>query len=198
MNAHRRTPTGQLLNTPRMNPTFVTLADILEVRGRPLNESDIWLLLLYTTESFLNASNKDHLNISNISPGTLLLSASGQLGFKHNSTDQEICTFVAPEILQGEGSSAQLAIEKMLVYSLGMTFYWSADYKVPQNEPIQLSDHLNCLLLSMCEDMAHRRPDLIAIQETCEAHVRSAEMSHPTSVIKQLVEEALQSKVRSK
>uniref|UniRef100_A0A8C1UMG6 FERM and PDZ domain containing 2 n=1 Tax=Cyprinus carpio TaxID=7962 RepID=A0A8C1UMG6_CYPCA len=63
---------------------------------------------------------------------------------------------------------------QIIVYSLGMTLYWSVDYHLPQNQPIQLSDSLNCLLLSMCEDMAHRRANLNSILEVCESHHKAS------------------------
>ncbi|XP_041124893.1 FERM and PDZ domain-containing protein 2-like, partial [Polyodon spathula] len=137
-----------------------------------------------------------HKNICNIiSPGSLLLSANGQLAFKSNALGEELCTFKAPEMLHGRASTAHLAMEKMLVYSLGMTLYWSVDYQVPQNQHIKLSDPLNCLLLSMCEDMAQRRLSLQTILEVCEIHNKTSVLHKPSRVIKQLVEEVLQNSV---
>uniref|UniRef100_A0A8C6KTF0 Uncharacterized protein n=1 Tax=Nothobranchius furzeri TaxID=105023 RepID=A0A8C6KTF0_NOTFU len=77
----------------------------------------------------------------------------------------------------------------MLVYSLGMTLYWSVDFHLPPNQPVQLSDHLNSLLLSMCEDLAHRRLNLTSILEACESQHKTSNLLAPTKVIKQLVEE---------
>lgn len=38
--------------------TFVTLAEVLEARGSPLDEDDVWCLLLTTTEALLDISRK--------------------------------------------------------------------------------------------------------------------------------------------
>ncbi|XP_042593142.1 FERM and PDZ domain-containing protein 2 isoform X2 [Cyprinus carpio] len=178
-----------------MSSTFVTLAEVLEARGGPLEEDEVWSLLLGSAESLLDLSYKGH-NICNIiTPASLLLSATGTLAFKNCAVTDEVCAFTAPEMLQGRAISTKLAMEKIIVYSLGMTLYWSVDYHLPQNQPIQLSDSLNCLVLSMCEDMAHRRANLNSILEVCESHHKASLMPPPNKVIKQLVEDVFQDSV---
>ncbi|XP_073776240.1 FERM and PDZ domain-containing protein 2 isoform X4 [Danio rerio] len=178
-----------------MSSTFVTLAEVLEARGGPLEEDEVWSLLLGSAESLVDLSYKGH-NICNIiTPASLLLSATGTLAFKNCAMTDEVCAFTAPEMLQGRTVSTKLAMEKIIVYSLGMTLYWSVDYHLPQNQPIQLSDSLNCLLLSMCEDMAHRRTNLNSILEVCESHHKASLLPPPNKVIKQLVEDVLQESV---
>ncbi|XP_070833726.1 tyrosine-protein phosphatase non-receptor type 13 isoform X2 [Chaetodon trifascialis] len=173
-----------------MSSTFVTLAEVLEARGGPLLEEEVWSLLLGTAESLVDVSYKGHNNMCNIiSPTSLLLSATGTLAFKNCGLSDEVSTFTAPEMLQGRASSTKPAIERMLVYSLGMTLYWSVDFHLPQNQPVQLSDHLNSLLLSMCEDLAHRRANLNSILEACESHHKASTLPPPAKVIRQLVEE---------
>ncbi|XP_048061212.1 tyrosine-protein phosphatase non-receptor type 13 isoform X1 [Megalobrama amblycephala] len=178
-----------------MSSTFVTLAEVLEARGGPLEEDEVWSLLLGSAESLVDLSYKGH-NICNIiTPASLLLSATGTLAFKNCAMTDEVCAFTAPEMLQGRAISTKLAMEKIIVYSLGMTLYWSVDYHLPQNQPIQLSDSLNCLLLSMCEDMAHRRANLNTILEVCETHHKASLLPPPNKVIKQLVEDVFQDSV---
>ncbi|XP_029109935.1 tyrosine-protein phosphatase non-receptor type 13 [Scleropages formosus] len=174
-----------------MSTTFVTLAEVLEMRGGPLEEDEIWSLLMGSLESLVDLSCKGQNigNITLISPWSLLLSANGQLAFKSCGVSSEVSSFTAPEMLQGRSVTTRLAMEKVIVYSLGMTLYWSVDYQLPQNQPVQLSDHLNCLLLSMCEDMAHRRVSLTAILETCEKHHNAAALPPASQVIKQLAED---------
>ncbi|XP_030011850.1 tyrosine-protein phosphatase non-receptor type 13 isoform X3 [Sphaeramia orbicularis] len=173
-----------------MSSTFVTLAEVLEARGGPLLEEEVWSLLLGTAESLVDISYKGPNNMCNIiSPTSLLLSATGTLAFKNCGLSDEVSTFTAPEMLQGRASSTKPAIERMLVYSLGMTLYWSVDFHLPQNQPVQLSDHLNSLLLSMCEDLAHRRVNLNSILEACESQHKASILLSPAKVIRQLVEE---------
>lgn len=38
--------------------TFVTLAEVLEARGSPLDEDEVWCLLLATAEALLDISKK--------------------------------------------------------------------------------------------------------------------------------------------
>ncbi|XP_067377184.1 tyrosine-protein phosphatase non-receptor type 13 isoform X1 [Channa argus] len=173
-----------------MSSTFVTLAEVLEARGGPLLEEEVWSLLLGSAESLVDEHYKGHNSMYNIiSPSSLLLSASGTLAFKNCGLSDEVSTFTAPEMLQGRASSTKPAIERMLVYSLGMTLYWSVDFHLPQNQPVQLSDHLNSLLLSMCEDLIHRRVNLSYILEACESQHKTSTLPPPAQVIRQLVEE---------
>lgn len=63
------------------------------------------------------------------------------------------------------------------------------------SQPVQLSDHLNSLLLSMCEDMAHRRLNLNSILEACESQHKASILPSPTKVIKRLVEDVFREPV---
>ncbi|XP_077438821.1 tyrosine-protein phosphatase non-receptor type 13 isoform X2 [Vanacampus margaritifer] len=173
-----------------MSSTFVTLAEVLEARGGPLLEEEVWALLLATAVCLVDASDKGQNNMCNIiSPASLLLSATGSLAFKNCGLSEEASTFTAPEMLQGRASSTKPAIERMLVYSLGMTLYWSVDFHLPQNQPVQLSDHLNSLLVSMCEDVSHRRLTINSILESCECRQKASGLPPSADVIRQLVEE---------
>lgn len=117
-----------------------------------------------------------------------------------------------------------LFVVQMLVYSLGMTLYWAVDFQLPQNQvvpqrccassqgcryltimmrirpcvcsqPVQLTDHLNSVLLSMCEDVAHRRLNLNSILEACESQHKASILPSPTKVIKRLAEEVFREPV---
>uniref|UniRef100_A0A4W4DVW3 KIND domain-containing protein n=1 Tax=Electrophorus electricus TaxID=8005 RepID=A0A4W4DVW3_ELEEL len=187
-----------------MSSTFVTLAEVLEARGGPLEEDEVWSLLLGSTETLLDLYHKgkaaSHSNICNIiSPASLLLSATGTLAFRNCAMMEEARAFTAPELAYVSLRTQDISLSfQMIVYSLGMTLYWSVDYHLPQNQPIQLSDSLNGLLLSMCEDMAYRREKLSTILETCESHHKAALLPPPNRVIKDLVEKLFCDSVRSK
>ena len=62
-------------------------------------------------------------------------------------------------------------------------------------QPVQLSDALNMLLLSMCEDVAHRRMGLSAILEACEEQQKAMPLPPPNRAIRQLVEHLLNNTV---
>ncbi|XP_073774109.1 FERM and PDZ domain-containing protein 2 isoform X1 [Danio rerio] len=173
--------------------TFVTLAEVLESRAAPLEEDEVWALLLGATEALIDISSKDDGNMCCvISPGSMLLSAVGSIAFKTCSRSEDVGSFTCPEMSQSNTSSRRLASEKMVVYSLGMTLYWAVDYNLPQNQPVQVSDTLNSLLLSMCEDVAHRRVNLLTVLETAENHHQTAVLPRPEKTIRQMAEDVLQ------
>uniref|UniRef100_A0A4W6FAC2 KIND domain-containing protein n=1 Tax=Lates calcarifer TaxID=8187 RepID=A0A4W6FAC2_LATCA len=158
--------------------TFVTLAEVLEARGSPLDEDEVWCLLLATAEALMDISKKSNQNTTTcylaagvLSPGSVLLSANGSLAFKSCARYEDVATFTAPEVQQAHAACTRTA---MVVYSLGMTLYWCVDYHLPQNQPVHLSSALESLLLSMCEDVVVRRTDLLTVLETCQLHHKAA------------------------
>ncbi|XP_067876801.1 FERM and PDZ domain-containing protein 2 isoform X2 [Heterodontus francisci] len=171
-----------------MSNSFVTLAEVLEARGGPIEDNEIWALLFQATETLQENAVEDTAFSYIICPWSVLLSASGRLSFRSNASDGNIYTFTAPEILQGRGSSSQLGIEKMHVYSLGMTLYWAADYQLPETQPVQLSGRLNHLLLSMCEDLPHRRVSLETILNICETHWQKSGLPPTSTCLRKLVQ----------
>ncbi|KAM6963659.1 FERM and PDZ domain-containing protein 2 isoform 1-T1 [Tautogolabrus adspersus] len=175
--------------------TFVTLTEVLEARGSPLDEDEVWCLLLASTEALLDISKEGSGNMCSVlSPGSVLLSANGSLAFKSCARYEDVASFTAPEA-QGHTSSSRTAVEKMVVYSLGMTLYWCVDYHLPQNQPVQLSAELEGLLLSMCEDVEVRRNDLLTVLETCELHHKVAMLPPAEQLVRQLVEDVYRNSV---
>ncbi|XP_034147959.1 tyrosine-protein phosphatase non-receptor type 13 isoform X2 [Esox lucius] len=176
--------------------TFVTLAEVLEARGSSLEEDEVWCLLLGTADALMEISHKGPGNMCSVlSPGSMLLSATGNIAFKSCARSEDLISFTAPEVQEGHAASSRTASEKMVVYSLGMTLYWSVDYQLPQNQPIQLSNSLNNLLLSMCEDTVQRRADLVTVLETCDQHVKAAQLPPPEKLIRQLVQDVFRDSV---
>ncbi|XP_036072929.1 FERM and PDZ domain-containing protein 2 [Oryzias melastigma] len=176
--------------------TFVTLAEVLEARGSPLEEEEVWCLLLATTEALLDISKTGSGNMCSVlSPGSVLLSANGSLAFKSCTRYEDVASFTAPELQQGLSTPSRAGAEKMVVYSLGMTLYWCVDYHLPQNQPVQMSPELESLLLSMCEDVAVRRTDLLTLLETCELHHKTSMLPPAERLIKQLVDDVCRNSV---
>lgn len=62
-------------------------------------------------------------------------------------------------------------------------------------QPVQLSDNLNSLLLSMCEDLAHRRVNLTSVLEACESQNKTSVLLPLAKVVRQLVEEVFHESV---
>uniref|UniRef100_K7EI07 FERM and PDZ domain containing 2 n=1 Tax=Ornithorhynchus anatinus TaxID=9258 RepID=K7EI07_ORNAN len=164
----------------------VTLASVLQVKGAALDEEEIWALLLLATECILENLNKDSFNYV-VCPWSALLSARGTVAFQHNVSHLEAAPFKAPETLQEQGKIGQLELSKMHVYSLGMTLYWSVDFQVPPNQPLQISDPLHSILLMMCEDLPHKRFPLESILEACNTHQKEIATTPANICIKRMV-----------
>nr|XP_034353879.1 FERM and PDZ domain-containing protein 2 isoform X3 [Arvicanthis niloticus] len=152
-----------------MSVPSVTLASALQVRGEALCEEEIWSLLSLAAERLLEDLRNDSSNYV-VCPWSLLLSAAGSLSFQDHVSHIEAAPFKAPELLQGPNEEEQPDASQMHVYSLGMTLYWSAGFRVPPNQPLQLQEPIHSLLLAMCEDQPQRRRPLQAVLEACRVH----------------------------
>ncbi|XP_063519923.1 tyrosine-protein phosphatase non-receptor type 13 isoform X18 [Pongo pygmaeus] len=171
----------------------VSLAEALEVRGGPLQEEEIWAVLNQSAESlqelFRKVSLADPAALGFIiSPWSLLLLPSGSVSFTdENISSQDLRAFTAPEVLQNQSLTSLSDVEKIHIYSLGMTLYWGADYEVPQSQPIKLGDHLNSILLGMCEDVIYARVSVRTVLDACSAHIRNSNCAPSFSYVKHLV-----------
>ncbi|XP_044159764.1 tyrosine-protein phosphatase non-receptor type 13 isoform X7 [Bufo gargarizans] len=168
----------------------VSLAEALEVRGGPLEEEELWAVLNQSTESLQQLMRKaDPASLSFIiSPWSLLLLPSGSITFTdENVSNQDLRAFTAPEVLQTKSLSSLADIEKIHIYSLGMTLYWGADYNVPQSQPIKLGERLNSILLDMCDDSCITRLTTRTVLDGCSAYIRNSNCAPSFYYIKQLV-----------
>ncbi|XP_074763480.1 FERM and PDZ domain-containing protein 2 isoform X6 [Athene noctua] len=173
-----------------MSSSCVTLAEALWAKGSPLEEEEIWALLYMSTVQLLEDLHKDPA-ICVICPWSVLLSAEGNLSFQNNASQTEAAPFSAPELLHRQSENQRIGLTKMLVYSLGMTLYWSADYQVPPNQSLQLSDQLHMLLLTLCEDLPHKRLSPESILEACEAHQKESASLPADVYVKKMVQFAV-------
>ncbi|NXF41222.1 FRPD2 protein, partial [Nyctibius bracteatus] len=177
-----------------MSSSCVTLAEVLWAKGSPLEEEEIWALLYLATVQLLEELHKDPA-IHVICPWSVLLSAEGNLFFQNNASQMEAVPFSAPELLHKQSKKQHIGLTKMLVYSLGMTLYWSVDYQVPPNQAsninISLSDQLHTLLLMLCEDLPHKRLSPESILEAYEAHQKESASLPANVYIKKMVQFAV-------
>ncbi|XP_026152952.1 tyrosine-protein phosphatase non-receptor type 13 isoform X2 [Mastacembelus armatus] len=167
----------------------VSLAEALEVRGGPLQEEEVWAVLSQSAESLQELFHKDPAAMGFIiSPWSLLLMPSGSISFTDEYvTQQDLRAFTAPEVLEGDSLPSVSDIEKMHMYSLGMTLFWGADYEIPQSQPMKLGEHLNSLLLNMCDDVTLSRMSLRTVLDVCSKHIRNSSCDPPFSYIRKLV-----------
>ncbi|XP_027137891.1 tyrosine-protein phosphatase non-receptor type 13 isoform X3 [Larimichthys crocea] len=167
----------------------VSLAEALEVRGGPLQEEEVWAVLSQSAESLQELFHKDPSAMGFIiSPWSLLLMPSGNISFTDEYvTQQDLRAFTAPEVLEGASLTSVSDIEKMHMYSLGMTLFWGADYEIPHSQPMKLGEHLNSLLLNMCDDVTLSRMSLRTVLDICSKHIRNSSCDPPFSYIRKLV-----------
>ncbi|XP_062868061.1 tyrosine-protein phosphatase non-receptor type 13 [Trichomycterus rosablanca] len=167
----------------------VSLAEALQVRGGPLQEEEVWAVLNQSAESLHELMRRDPSALSFIiSPWSLLLMPSGNISFTdENVTQQDLRAFTSPEMLEGLDLSSLSDMEKMLVYSLGMTLFWGADYEIPQSQPIKLSERLNSILLKMCEDSTLTRLSVRSVLDVCSTHIRNSSCDPSFSYVRKLV-----------
>ncbi|CAN9504277.1 unnamed protein product [Ophioblennius macclurei] len=167
----------------------VSLAEALEVRGGPLQEEEVWAVLSQSAESLQELFHKDPSAMGFIiSPWSLLLMPSGGISFTDEYvTQQDLRAFTAPEVLEGTSLATVSDIEKMHMYSLGMTLFWGADYEIPQSQPMKLGEHLNSLLLNMCDDITLSRMSLRTVLDICSKHIRNSSGDPPFSYVRKLV-----------
>ncbi|XP_052314525.1 tyrosine-protein phosphatase non-receptor type 13 isoform X4 [Oncorhynchus keta] len=167
----------------------VSLAEALEVRGGPLQEEEVWAVLSQSAESLQELFRRDPSALGFIiSPWSLLLMPSGSISFTdENVTQQDLRAFTAPEVLEGVTLSSLSDIEKMHMYSLGMTLFWGADYEVPQSQPMKLGEHLNSILLNMCDDTTLSRMSVLTVMDACSTHIRNSSCEPSFTHIRKLV-----------
>ncbi|KAL0965911.1 hypothetical protein UPYG_G00287730 [Umbra pygmaea] len=168
----------------------VSLAEALEVRGGPLQEEEVWAVLSQSAESLQELFRRDPSTLGFIiSPWSLLLMPSGSISFTdENVTQQDLRAFTAPEVLEGLTLSTLSDIEKMHMYSLGMTLFWGADYEIPQSQPMKLGEHLNTMLLNMCDDSTLSRMSVRTVLDACSTHIRSSSCEPSFTHIRKLVQ----------
>ncbi|XP_057215875.1 tyrosine-protein phosphatase non-receptor type 13 isoform X2 [Triplophysa rosa] len=167
----------------------VSLAEALQVRGGPLQEEEVWAVLNQCAESLHELLRRDPSALGFIiSPWSLLLMPSGNISFTdENVTQKDLRAFTAPEVLEGLNLTSLSDMEKMHMYSLGMTLFWGADYEIPQNEPMKLGEHLNSILLTMCDDSTLSRLSVRSVLDTCSTHIRNSNCDPSFSYVRRLV-----------
>lgn len=146
-------------------------------------------MLSQSAESLQELFHKDPAAMGFIiSPWSLLLMPSGNISFTDEYvTQQDLRAFTAPEVMGGVSLTSISDIEKMHMYSLGMTLFWGADYEIPQSQPMKLGEHLNSLLLNMCDDVTLSRMSLRTVLDICSKHIRNSSCDPPFSYIRKLV-----------
>ncbi|XP_013396442.1 tyrosine-protein phosphatase non-receptor type 13 [Lingula anatina] len=153
----------------------VALSEALEVQGGPLREPQIWAVLCQTAEAIQDLFIKDlvhdgHMPRYLITPDTLLFCHNGRIKFgKTSFRDSRNERYIPPELFTNPAMTEEV-VDKMFVFSLGITLYAAGDYGLSPEEDINLSQTLDSLISSMCEENPTDRIALVHILETCSNH----------------------------
>ncbi|KAL8588982.1 hypothetical protein ACOMHN_065764 [Nucella lapillus] len=159
-------------------PIAVSIADILEVRGGPLREREVWALLCQSAAAVQDffikgASSKADDTPFVISPTTLTVCRDGQVNLTPGCSIWHGTDFSAPEFCSDNAHMlSETAIEKVLLFTLGKTLQVATEYGLCKNEYVSVSHHLDSLLEAMCEENPAVRVGLRSILEACDLHTR--------------------------
>lgn len=166
-------------------PIAVSISDVLEVRGGPLRESEVWALLCQSAAAIQDffikgaATHKEDGTTFVISPQTLTVCRDGQVTFAPGPSTWHGTDFTAPEVSSNQTHCmSDTAIEKMFLFTLGKTLQVATEYGLRRNECVGISQHLDSLLDTMCEENPAVRVGLRPILEACDLHTRQ----HPGKV----------------
>uniref|UniRef100_A0A670KBV6 Tyrosine-protein phosphatase non-receptor type 13 n=1 Tax=Podarcis muralis TaxID=64176 RepID=A0A670KBV6_PODMU len=143
----------------------VSLAEALEVRGGPLHEEEIWAVLNQSAESLQELFRKGKVLTCSRS-----FAASGDFV-------RSVAVWSAP-LLSSWDISFRPWNSMLTRFFLLFSFH---------HQPIKLGDHLNSILLSMCEDLVYARVSVRTVLDACSAHIRNSSCAPSFSYVKQLV-----------
>ncbi|XP_071954273.1 uncharacterized protein [Antedon mediterranea] len=175
---------------PVASLVHVSLFDALEVKGNAVSEEELWALLCHSSEAMQDIFLRGQAIADNgpsfiISPHTLLLQPTGQIRYADsvNTSQYDVSGYLPPEILAHSVSFSDVAVEKMYVYSLGMTIFWAAEFgkTAHRGSSHNLTRSLHSLLLSMVEENPARRSGLIHVLEACTLHTQQFPIKVPYS-----------------
>ncbi|XP_020904478.1 tyrosine-protein phosphatase non-receptor type 13 [Exaiptasia diaphana] len=178
---------------PALIANTVTLEEVLEVRGGPLNEDELWSILAQSCQALYGVfvsgkARKRHFGTYTITPATILLCHTGKVKFSLDGDCPNDRSFTAPETYARKAFPSEAALEKICVYSLGMSLYHAAEFEVAVGKPISLHESLENILLTMCEDSAQARSGLIEVLQECQSRYMKKKYS---DVVASLVESLL-------
>ncbi|XP_020604775.1 tyrosine-protein phosphatase non-receptor type 13-like, partial [Orbicella faveolata] len=162
---------------PALTANSVTLDEILEVRAGPLSDEELWALLSQSSVALQDVfvkgkARRKGLLTYTITPERLLLCHNGKVKFSLHTVSSRNRSYTAPELYSRHNKplGSEGTLEKICIYSLGMTLYHAAEYEIPVGKPVNLSENLENVLLSMCEESSQLRTSLTKVLEMCHGH----------------------------
>ncbi|RDD47414.1 FERM and PDZ domain-containing protein 2 [Trichoplax sp. H2] len=161
---------------PVIQRDTISLLEILELRGSPLQDAEIWHLMGQACECLQDLFVRESTALSSkplftISPDSILLLPTGKVRFDARDRSPVTSTsYNPPEIYSPYADMSELAVEKMYVYSLGMSLFFAMEYRL-EIQNTSPDKQLQNLLLSMCEESPEYRINLLDVIELCSRSV---------------------------
>ncbi|XP_062503040.1 tyrosine-protein phosphatase non-receptor type 13-like isoform X2 [Corticium candelabrum] len=177
---------------PGLTGFEVTLADVLVSRGSPLREDEVWAILGVSCRSLEDLLERDKSSWASgpsllITMDTLMMTRGGEVEFCPGHLDiNDPGSFAPPETFASNYQITRASVEKMYVYSLGMTIYSAVEFEADKN--VEISQELESVLLYMCDETADARHDLSQVLEVCIGHAQRSGCLGFSDQITQLLE----------
>ncbi|EDV21548.1 uncharacterized protein TRIADDRAFT_64201 [Trichoplax adhaerens] len=168
---------------PVIQRDTISLLEILELRGSPLQDAEIWHLMGQACECLQDLFVRESTALSSkplftISPDSILLLPTGKVRFDARDRSPMTSTsYNPPEIYSPYADMSELAVEKMYVYSLGMSLFFAMEYRL-EIQNTSPDKQLQNLLLSMCEESPEYRINLLDVIELLVEDTLSATESY--------------------
>ncbi|KAK0044239.1 tyrosine-protein phosphatase non-receptor type 13 [Biomphalaria pfeifferi] len=158
---------------PCLTSLPLSLSEILEARGGPLQELEIWALLCQCAEALQDLIIKgdvfEHEAFRHmVTPNSLLIRNNGTISLSEVVQNLQGSLYMAPEFdLNTYHKLSDTAFEKMFVYSVSRTLQVASEFGLKENEVLSISYDLNSLLQAMSARNAAVRLSLMHILEAC-------------------------------
>ncbi|XP_059138710.1 tyrosine-protein phosphatase non-receptor type 13-like isoform X2 [Physella acuta] len=171
---------------PSLTALPLSLSEILETRGGPLKELEIWALLCLCAEALQDIIIKGEVIADvfrhMITPSSLLLKNNGTIMLTEVAHNLHGSLYMAPELQANlKQPFSDTAFEKMFVYSLGRTLQVASEFGLKENEVLGISYDLDSLLQAMSERNASIRLSLMSILEACALQASSHSLKPPNT-----------------
>ncbi|GFS83111.1 FERM and PDZ domain-containing protein 2 [Nephila pilipes] len=161
---------------PVLENVQVSLHEVLEVRGQPLEEWELWGILFQTTQAvqdiFLRGQAcKDGEPQHLVTPHNLLFTARGRVVLNACFPDKIKETPYWCEELKEENFQSQSSIlDKIYVFTIGQTLLCAAHFGENEQNKKKLSPLIKTVFQAMCQNDIDLRMVLSDIDQVCSLH----------------------------
>ncbi|GIY65678.1 FERM and PDZ domain-containing protein 2 [Caerostris darwini] len=161
---------------PVLENVQVSLNEILEVRGQPLEEWELWSVLFQTTQAvqdiFLRGQAcKDGEPQYLVTPHNLLCSARGRIVLNTCFPDKIKGTPYWCQELNNDNFQTQSSVlEKIYVFTIGQTLLHAAHYEESEGNKKKFSPLIKTVFQAMCQNDVDLRMVLSDVDQVCSLH----------------------------